>query len=348
MNVSNYKKNITYLLLPVILFMFFPAGCSLKNDNLIVTINDTKLYREDFLYDIYLVEKDGNKLEDYYQKTFGSSYWDFEYNGITAREAAKSSVLTSVVMYEILSDQAKKNGMELTQDELSADEKAVMDILSPYSEESESSKGFTYDTLKKAVDKKTLGNKLKEEIIRNFKIDEESVRNSLKPEDYREYQTECLYIPCYSIVDKNIVPLNDEEASTALSILNQAQEKLAKGEAMDSLKETYPELNLDSRNFVDGDPYLEVEYQTAAMALQNNEFSGIVESKYGYYIIHMLNDNSPARYEKAVQDAIKAQEDDQFAKAYQTMKDQYDITINFDYWDEIRIGQITVQKNVSE
>jgi hypothetical protein len=51
------------------------------------------------------------------------------------------------------------------------------------------------------------------------------------------------------------------------------------------------------------------------------------------------------RYEQAVEDAISNVEAAQFATVYNKIKDQYDITINFKYWDTVTIGSITNSNN---
>ncbi|MHB8130741.1 MAG: hypothetical protein ACYDEX_17250 [Mobilitalea sp.] len=35
------------------------------------------------MYDIYIIESEGNQLEEYYQSKLDYGYWDFEYEGIT-------------------------------------------------------------------------------------------------------------------------------------------------------------------------------------------------------------------------------------------------------------------------
>lgn len=342
--MKSKKIQVISLLLAMTSALVLSAGCSSDKNTPIVTVNDKKLFMKDFLYDIYLIEKDGNQLEDYYRKNLDCSYWDFEYNGTTTREAAKNSIMASVVMYEILADQAAQKGISLSEKELSVNEDAVRDIIASASEEALNQIGLTYDVLKNAYNKKALGDKYRNELSRNFYIDEAAIREGLKPEDYREYKTECLFIPTVTIEDNEITPLSNEEITLAHATITEALNKLSKGEGMDVILNSYPALKYNTRDFVTGDKSCEEEYQTAATALQNDEYSPAVTTKYGYYIIHMLDNNSTDRYEQAVNDAIEAEEDDQFAKAYNEIKKQYHITINFDYWDTVTIGQITVPK----
>lgn len=232
--MTKKTKLIINSLLSIVLITMLLSGCSHKKDPVIVTINEGKLYLKDFYYDIYLIEKDGNQLEEDYQNKLGYSYWDSEYNGITIRQAAKSSIFASVVMYEILSDQAAKNGMTLSEEDLKADEGTADQVFKDIADNNTDMKNLNIQDLKDAIDKKTLGDKYRSELIKNFKIDKEEIRSSIKSEDY----------------------------------------------------------------------------------------------------------DSQSSYEQAVTDAVNTEEDRLFSEAYNKMKDQYDIKINFDNWDTVIIGQI--------
>lgn len=225
-------KSITYRLLPILLSVLLLSGCK-AHSPLIVTVNDKKLYLKDFYYDIYLIEKEGNQLEDYYLEKLGYSYWDYEYKGTTMREAAKSSVITFVVMYEILSDQARLNGMTLTEDELSSNEETARKLLKEIPDDDKKAYGITYKVLKGSIDRDTLGEKYRSKLVEKLPVDIETVKSSINKEDY----------------------------------------------------------------------------------------------------------SSLDRYNQAVEDAIKEAEDTLFAEAYNEIKDNYDITINFENWDAVIIGK---------
>lgn len=338
-------KQIIHLMLVVATASILLTGCSSDKNVPIVTINDTKLYMKDFLYDIYLIEKDGSQLEDYYRKNLDCSYWDFEYEGTSMREAAKNSIMASVVMYEILADQAGQKGISLSKNEIDVNEDAIREVISSSTEEVLNKVGLTYDVIKEAYNKKALGDKYRYELAKNFYIDENAIRLSLNRKDYREYKTECLYIPKVTIKDNTVTPLSEEEIAKANETITEALDQLESGQGMADVLNSYPELEYNNRDFVKGDKDPEEDYQSAAIVLQNEEFSDVVTTKYGFYIIHMLDNNSSDRYEQAVEDEIKAKEDEQFTKAYNEIKKQYRITINFDYWDKVTIGQITVPNN---
>jgi hypothetical protein len=221
-------------LLIILTSSFLLAGCTHTKKTTIITIDTTELSMQDFLYEIFQVEVDGNHLEDYYKKNLGYSYWDSVYKGTTMRELAKNAIIAGVVMHQILMDQAEKNGLTLTKTEVLADQTIVEDIYKDNSSEALNNVGLTEDILQKSIDKITLADKYKKQLCKDFDIDEDAIRSSIKRNDY----------------------------------------------------------------------------------------------------------SSEESYEKAVSDAIAYDTDKQFEPAYQKIKADYKITINFDYWDGITIGSV--------
>ncbi|MDF2511787.1 MAG: putative rane protein [Herbinix sp.] len=318
-------------------------GCSGAKEEPIVTIDDKSIYMEDILYDVYLIEKDGNQLESYYQTHFGCSYWDYTYQGITLRESAKNSILAEVVMYELLSDQADKHGIKLSAKELDKVAATIQSIRADSSKEGLDQIGLTQNVLEKSIKIHELGDKYRDYLLKDIFIDDKSIRKSIDFEDNREYVTECLFLPTVLYEDNTISPLSEGERASANKLIKRIHNQLLAGAGFDDLLNQYSSLQYKNRNFVYGDKDIEVEYQNAAIELEKDAYSSLVTTDYGYFIIHMIDNNSSNRYEQAVGDAIATEEDKQFTALYNKIKDSYDITINFDYWDTITIGSITVQ-----
>lgn len=339
---GSYKNKLVSIadrVLPILLFLLLLSGCKAPKSPLIATVNEKHLYLKDFYYEIYLIEEEGNRLEDYYQEKLGYSYWDYEYYGITMREAAKSSVITSVVMYEILADQAAQNGIALTQNELITNEDAAKELLNELTDDQKKAYGITYKTIKESIDRKALGEKYRSKLIGELPIDEDVIRNNINEEDYREYKTECLFVPVATVKEKNLEALSKDAKTSAYKAISNALLLLKSGSDMEDVQSFDENLKYETRSFIPGDKIYEKAYMTAATKLQNGEFSPVITTEYGYYVIHMLDDDSPDRYNQAVEEAITAAGDSMFAEVYNQIKDQYDITINFENWDVVKIGQ---------
>ncbi len=335
------KKSIIITLLLLVFFSIAISGCE-KKVEAVLTIDDIKLTKEDFLYDIYLIESEGNSMDELYRENYGMSYWDTPYNekGDTLRDIAKDTVLSRVTMYEILNDRAKKAGISLTEDEIAANEEAVDKVLMEIDTAKLAAAGLTREIILKAYNRLGLGDKYYLEVIKDFDIDTDSIRQDINPEDYREYKTECLYAATVIRQDQDIIPLGRDELRKSYAALEDALVKIEKGlDFAQIIKEDTDDiLTKYSRSFILSDNIPEPEYRDAAILLENGAYSEIITINYGYYIIHMLDNNSPDRYEQAVEGAVKAEEYRQFEALYNEWKSQYDIRINTEYWDSLVIG----------
>lgn len=340
--MNNRIIRITVLILLLGSFVTGMTGCRPKQEPYIVSMNDKSLYLSDFLYDIYLVEQDAGRMAQYDKDISEDSYWDIEYQGTTLRQIAKNSILAGVVMDYILADQATKTGITLTDRELADNEAAIEAILAGSSGERLVHAGLTREVLTAAYNRKALADKYHKELEKDFKINESGIRDSITMDQYKEYKTECLFIPTVKTINKELVPLGKEASAAAYTTISEARKQLTSGSGFDELLKQYPDLAYYTRDFIYGDSFYEEEYQEVAAKLQNSSYSSPVKTKYGYYIIHMLDNNSDARYEQAVNDAVEAEKEKQFRKLYDKMKSQYEITIDFNYWDTIMIGSVTL------
>jgi len=339
--VKTTKCALTASMLLLAASSCFLSGCSSKEDTLIVTINDKNLYMEDFLYDIYTIETENNHLDDYYQNKLGYSYWDYEYEGNTIRETAKSSVLAQVVMQEILADQAQQSGMSLSKNELAENKEDIDQLYATASEEAFSSLGMTREVLEKTLKREALSKKYYRELEDRFQIDETAIRRTIHKENYREYKTECLFAATISMEDNTMLQLSPQEKATAYQEITKALKNVAEETEFDTILNNNNRLAYSSRNFIHGSSIYEDAYQKAAISLKSGDYSDIVTTEYGYYIIHMLDNYSTDKYEQAVQDAISTKEEEQFAIIYNEIKKPYDITVSFTYWDTVTLGSIT-------
>lgn len=342
MNKSNIQKLAILLLLPAISIL---SGCGIGEKTPIVTLNNKHLYKKDFIYQIYVIEKEGNYLDDYYRSTLGQGYWDYDYEGSTLRETAKNSIMSEVVMYEILSDQALQHGITLSNQDMNACKKSVDLFLKEEPEELLNSIGLTRDVLTETYQKIALGDKYYLSLALDFKFDEDEIRNNINRDEYREYATECLYLPIHLDI-KHQSGVNESIDSTKADYqtMKTTLDQINQGIDFATLLNSNRELKYDYRAFIYGEDHYEYAYQDAAINLKNGDYSDIVTTNYGYYIIHMLDNNSNERYEQAVEDAIEAEKQRQFEVLYNQLKDQYSITIHFDSWNLIDIGSKTTME----
>lgn len=335
------KKHIVLIVLLLVLFSipFSLLACS-KNKT-IVEIDSTKLTLDDFLYDIYLIEQEREIWNNNYKEGLGVDYWDYAYEGITMEQLAKDTIMTRVVLYDILSKQAKKEGYTLNKDELTTTAANVDKLIASMTAEELKEAGMDRDILIKVFNKLSLGDKYYMAISDDFETDEEAIKSTIDPDEYREYQTECLYIPTAEISYQEITPYDEDMLDEAYDRIQDIKELTLEGSAFEEILEQVEGSIHYNRSFILSDNTAEAEYKEAAKALDNGDYSDVITTKFGHYIIHMLDNNSSARYEKAIQDAIQDEKTALFKTHYDELLPEYDITINTENWDTLDIGSIT-------
>lgn len=331
-------KHQTLITLILLLFgMSFTLSACSKN-KAIVEIDSTKLTLEDFLYDIYLIEQERDNWNKDYKEILDTDYWDYSYEGITMEQLSKDTIMTRIVMHEILATQAKKEGYALSEIEHANVEEDVDKLLTSLSKEQ--LKHMNRDVLIKSFSKIALGDKYYMAVIDDYKVNEEAIRSTINPDEYREFITECLYAPTAKVSNQKITPFGEEEIKKAYDKIKDITYLIQGGVDFDKVLGQVDGIIHYERSFIISDNTAEKEYKEAAKELDNGEYSDAISTPFGYYIIHMLDNNSSKRYEQAVQSTIIEEKAAQFMIYYDDLMQEYDININSKYWDSIKLGSI--------
>jgi foldase protein PrsA len=349
--VKKTKRVVSVLLLFLLAIgMTLTTGCSKKTDTagvLAVTVNDQKIYMDEMMYYIYTVEQTGASYDQVYQQYYGTSYWDMEYSeGVAMRDQAKIYVMDNAIMYEILYEKAVEAGYSLTDAELTENKSNAAQILEKVTDEQLQITGFTQKVLLKVLEKLVVGGKYYTELVDGFDIDDQAITATIVTDDYRQYNTEYLFIPTTSYDENyNPVVVSDEEKATALDSMKAALEKVKTGEEFSAIVTEDTSITTKSMNFMYNDNNIETPYKDIAITLENDTYTpDVVETEYGYYIIKMLDNNSTESYDAAVEAAITAEEDKAFTAQYDILKKDYTTTINAEVWDPIVLGDTTLAK----
>lgn len=353
--MRNSKRVVSLLLMLVLAIgLAFTTGCNKKTNTtktVVVTVGDKDIYLNEMMYYIYAIEATGASYDQYYKQYYGSSYWDMEYSeGVTMREQTKKYVMDTVIMYEILYDKAIKAGYTITDEEKKQAETNADTIMSQISEDQLKITGFSKEVLSNVQEKLIVGEKYYTEMVGGYDINDQEIKDSIDFEDYRQYNTEYLFVATTDFNENSeIVDLTDEEKEAAYESISNALEKVKAGEEFSSISEADTTLLSSTLSFVYGDTNAEAAYQDAAIDLENNSYTNnVVETEYGYYIIKMVDNSSADSYNNAVNSAITKAEEEAFDAEYEIIKKDYTITINNEAWDPIVMGEITIINTDSE
>ncbi len=248
--------------------------------------------------------------------------------------------MTSVILYEILSDQAKKEGYGLNKDELVAIEADVDKQIASMSEGNLKETGMNRKVLIDAFNKLALADRYYLAITSNYEVDKDSIQSTIDPEEYREYKTECLYVPTAELRDQNITPFREDDLEKANDKISEIKELIINGSDFDEVLDQVDGATRYERSFILADNTAEEEYKLAAKELNKDEYSDVITTKFGHYIIHMLDNSSSERYEIAIQDAIQKEKTERFRTHYDELLQDYKININSEYWDSLVLESI--------
>ena len=321
------------LTLFILILSLLTTSCS-KADA-IISIDNSRLTLEDFLYDIYQIKLERNTWNNTYKDILGLDYWDYEYEGNNMESLAKDTIITKVILYEILYDQAIKAGFSLTDEDESSVETKAIEFMQSMTGKQLKDKDLKYEILIKTLQKQFLGDKYYQSILDSYEVNEQAVRSNTDPDDYREYKTECLFVPTVVVSHQNVTPLEDENLTKAYQKIINVQELIHKGADFNKLPNEIDGLKFYERDFISDDNTAEDEYKNIAISLENGEYSPIVTTEFGYYIIHMLDNNSSYRFEKYIDNAIIEHKKEIFNIYYDELLKDYNISINNDYWERL-------------
>ncbi len=313
---------------------------------LALSVGDATINLDELMYYIYSIEDEGNYYDQMYQSYYGMGYWDTEQEeGVTMRDVAKDYVMDTAVMYEILYDKAIEAGYTLTEEETATCVSNSDQIYEVLTVDQLKVSGLMKDVLVKVYEKMTLAEKYYTFITEGLGIDEKAITENINKEDYKQYDTKCLYVANTKYDESNnSVEMTEEEKEKAKNSIENALKKVKAGEDFDTIVGGDETVLTNDITFVSGDQTVATEYEDAAVALSVGNNSEIVETTDGYYIIQLVDDSSTESYDTAVADAISAAETEGFDKEFEVMKKDYEVKINNEVWDTIVMGDTTTIK----
>lgn len=290
---------------------------------------------------IYFMEVRGNYYAMYYESVYGGDYWETEYDdaGRTTRDVFKEETIDTLLRYAVLYDCALKNGMELTEEEKKENEAYVERVKESMTAEEAERGGFTTEGLQKACAWMMTAEKYYDKMTDNLGITRESVSEGIDPEEYREFETEYLYLPTtYYNEEYQVCEETDEVCAERMERMKLYASLLKKGDTFEELMELDDELQYKKRLFRKDGSGAEEAYVTAAKEMNNGELTGPVKTEYGIYLIRMLDTDCRTSYEEAVDAAYEVKKSEAFDAVYRVLLERYPTEINENAWADIILG----------
>ena len=143
----------------------------------------------------------------------------------------------------------------------------------------------------------------------------------------------------------NAVAVSEEEKAAALEKIQSIAETAKTAEDFTKVVDTETDTSVtfkEDGSFTEANGLFGDKVDKKVKAMKNDEISEVLEGEDGYYVVKMINNNSTASYDEAVEDAVTSAENEAFQKKYDEQSGNYTITVNDKVWDLIVLGNYTI------
>jgi foldase protein PrsA len=301
------NKKIAALVLTVIMILAISVGCVKENKESAAAVVNNE--------EISIAEFDEN-LEIYknmYEAQYGEIVWDEEIEeGITYLSSLKENVIENMIMDTIMLQEAAKDGIEVTDEELQVlfDEyKAYYGDEETYNE-SLASSGMDEDFLMNYLENGELIDRYVGDFVESIEIDDETLKGYF---------------------DENIDKFSAVSASHILvNSLEEAQDILFKLKDGDDFAELAMELSQDPQSAVNGGELgyfykgqMVPEFEEAAFSIEPGNLSGIIQTDFGFHILK-VNDKKDT-YEDNYDIVLGDYQNTKYTEKIEELKNDSDI-----------------------
>ena len=314
------------------------------------TVTHTVNYPE-ALYDIYQAEAMPNMYAMY-----GRSFdWeDTAEDGETYSSTYKKQIMQTLKKREILYMCAQKQGLSLTDEEKKAVQEDVKNARKNMTDKQKKMKGLDEATLTTVMEKDKLGEKYKDSVIATLNIDEDALKKTVDKKSYRQYTLQ-YYVFAKTETDSegNSKDKDAKSIAQGKKDMEALQKKAAKAKDFtknvmtdkddDKIDDNNKAISYSTKDLVETDEdFLDKKTLKKVKAMKNGEVSDVLETKDGYYVIKMVNNNDPEAYNNQCESVVSQEKETQFDATYKnTIKAEYTATAQ-SYWKgRVNIGYLT-------
>lgn len=363
------NKNVALVIVGIVLVAILCGGVGYINlrPRVILTVEGkdkdgnavtNKVNYPEAMYDIYQAEAMASMYAMY-----GMSFdWeDTTEDGDTYASTYKKQIMQTLKQREILYMCALKNDMSLTDDEKKEVQEEVKSARENMTDSQKKIKGLDEATLTTVLEKEKLGDKYKDSVIDTLDIDEEALKKSVDKKSYRQYTLQ------YYTFAKTETDSNGESKDKDAETLKQGkkdmealQKKAAKAEDFtknvitdennDNVDDNNKGISYTTKDLIETDEdFLDAKTLKKVKKMKNGAVSDLIETKDGYYVIKMVNNNDPEAYDNQCNTVISQEKETQFETVYKnTIKAEYTATAQSFWKSRVTIGYLTSDDGTDE
>lgn len=320
--ITEMKKKAILILSMILAVAFTLTGCSgagaLKGTEVVATLDDsTNMQLGEFSL---MLRYEQAQMETYYSGMFGSDMFRQDMGeGQTYGDMVKDSMADSFEKMYILEAEAPNYGVELTEEEKTAISEAAAAFMEANTAQARKAMGVSQENVERVLSLMTLENKMYEALT----VD---VDTEVSDEEAAQKRINYVYTAkadADSEEEGTALEQNEAKQTALQNILDEVKNGTEFKEAAEAQELSMSELTYGADSTSPAE-----EVRAAADELAEGEFSSIIETDTGYYLVQMAStfdrDATDAKKETIVQN----RKNELFEEKYAELAEAHTFTVN--------------------
>lgn len=325
------KKNKIFAIITSMLLIL--TACSGKlPENVAAKVNNKEITMDYFNKTLVKMSEDNG-----FEQLFGPAIWDKEIEaGKTFRQKFEEQVIDIIVTQELIYQEAEKNGLLASEEEVNQEYKAYTEILTqdPQYKEAMEKNNIDEDFVRESLKKTITYSKYVQSILDSIEITEEEIKNYYEKnlDNFKTDEVSAKHILISTKADDGS-DLTDAQKEEKLKLAQSILDKISKGESFEDLAKEYSNDPGSAQNggslgyFPRG--VMVSEFEEAAFALKVGEVSNIIETVFGYHIIKVEDKkSSTTSLEDAKESIISELEHAKYSEKIKEIMDKSKTVLN--------------------
>jgi PPIC-type PPIASE domain. len=298
---------------------------ALALDSVVLSVGSVKVtYKEALIY-MY-------QLKEEYEPSVGSDIWNFKLeNGKTFEEYAKEEVIKEITQLKIIKQKAAEMGVVLENDEKDELNQMAAKYVKGIPEKEKEQYGITQELMEQIYYDNQIASKM-------FDITTNVVNTNISDEQAKQITIQYLMVMTNG-EDKNgkQIDMSGDEIANAHK---RAVKLLKEAKKADSFYK-FAEANTDDYDveLTFGKSDMPTEFGKEAFQLKKGEYSKLIQTESGFYILYCVNDFNEDATKMKKEDMIEQNQNKTFENTYAKWAKQYGVNVSAGLWNQIHFAK---------
>lgn len=268
-------------------------------------------------------------LQNQYEHIYGTEIWQKEQDGITIEQSVKESVLAELAQIKTMNLMAEKYGLSLSdvqQDAINEAAKAYFDSLTAVEKKE---MDVTLNTIRQLYREYALADKVYDYMIQD-------VNPEISDDEARTVTLQQILIKTGTRdAEGNVISYSEQQKNYAYAVAAEALRRVEAGEDFEVVASKYNEAAESTVSIRKGET--EAAYEETAFALGNEEISGVIETREGYYILKCISTLNREETDTNKAKIVEERRKEAFSREYDSYVQTLTRHMNEELWQEITL-----------